>query len=170
MQQTRGFKQVDYLADKLEFESDEWRVLMWLSRIENKQRVTKELPRGQFYMGQRDVADKLKISLAKVNRIIKMLIQEGVITPLKISNSKKQHSIYKMECIAEKMQKNSEKSETVDETVDETVQGIVDTLEMNTCDIVDAVLNKMVNETVRGTLIKEILKNKKNNINITSED
>lgn len=162
MQQTRGFKQVDYLADKLEFESDEWRVLMWLSRIENKQRVTKELPRGQFYMSQRDVADKLKISQAKVNKILKMLREEGVITPLKLSKSRHQPSIYKMECISEINQKIDQNSESVNESVNESVQ----VLEINACTLYD----ESVNESVNKSLLKEILKNNKNNKNITSED
>lgn len=91
----------------------------YIMKKENLQRVqSNELKNGSFYMTVRTVADDLKISNAKAQKIIKQFLEYGIIKAEKLSKSNNQASIYSYSVISESYFKTHSKT---DESIDNSV-------------------------------------------------
>ena len=66
----------------------------YVMQKENYQRLKGELTKGYFYISARTVANDLKLSLSKAQRIIKKFVDLGIIVAKKLSKTNKQASIY----------------------------------------------------------------------------
>lgn len=134
----------------------------YLMQKENFQRLSGDLPKGQFKLCVRTSAADLNITKSKAQRLLKEFVRMKVIELIRIGGKDRSPSIYSYITV-----KNETVGETVNNTYDETVK-LHNTSLLE--DISDTITDT-VNEGVTGTSKKENLKKElKKNLNIEEEE
>jgi len=134
----------------------------YLMQKENFQRITGDLPKGQFKICVRTCAADLNITKSKAQRLIKEFVRIKVIEVIRIGRQDRTPSIYSY---------ITSKIETVDETVNNTLVEIVEPRNTSILEDISDTVSDTVNECVGGTSKKENLKSElKKNLNIEEEE
>lgn len=132
---SEGFYQTnnEVLKFNIDKDIDEIRFNQYICRKENLQRITGDLPRGQFYVTVRTISDDLNVSFAKAQRLLKEFMQLGIIEAVRVGAKDRTPSIY-----AYITSKNDTVSNTVSDTVKNSnitnLRGASDTVNDNVSD------------------------------------
>lgn len=91
-----NYHKIDSKILQYNLDSPEFKFGMWITKKEFAQRSNdiNALPRGQFYMSIRIVANDINVTEKIARRLIKEYIELGIIRTIELSRSPKKGSIY----------------------------------------------------------------------------
>lgn len=157
-----GFYQMnsEVLRFKVGKDKDKEKIMFnqYLMRKENLQRISANLPRGQFNITVRTTAMDLNITHAKAQRLLKEFVRIKVIELIRAGGKDRTPSIYSYITA-----KGNTVADTVIDTENDTVKSINITLLDGTNDNVTDTLNEYVSDTSKKENLKRELKKNLNN-------
>lgn len=130
----------------------------YIIRIENLQRVNRDLPRGYFKITLRNIARDLNLSTSTSRTLLKDFEDIGIVECIKKSNNSHEPSIYRY------IFDNTDK--TIKSTISKTTKNTIKQWDCKVEGEVDETVNCSEAETVNCTFKKEVINNKKDIYNL----
>ena len=149
----------------LSFRNDDSKKIIFhhhIIRLENIQRISRELERGQFKITIRNLAKDLNFSINTVRKLIKDFENMEIIKCIRKSNCSNEPSIYRY--IFDNKEKttdittNNSISDTTNNTTPDTTSDTINLSDSNTQELVDYTKVDTTNDTEKHTSKKELNK------------